>query len=216
MKILVLCDDKWHPVEIIEKGIRLLENKDYQFDLVMDAKDILTPELLNSYQVVMNCKGNAITGANAAPWFEETVTEVTPKEFRQYVEQGGGFLSVHAGNTFSAMDGTGYSDLVGNSFVTHPPRCLVTVHVSAKHPITEGVQDFTERDEHYNIDHLAEDIQPFLSTTSQTGGTQMGGYARTLGKGRICVLTPGHTLSVWENENYQKLIHNAIDWCCGK
>ena len=44
MKILVLCDDVWHPAEVIEKGIASLHTKEYKFDFVKAAKDILTSE----------------------------------------------------------------------------------------------------------------------------------------------------------------------------
>ncbi len=97
--------------------------------------------------------------------------------------------------------------------MTHPARCEVKVHVEREHPVTEGVSDFTIRDEHYQLDHLAEDILPLLTTRSETGGNQMGGYVRMVGKGRLCVLAPGHILSVWENPEFRKLIRNAIRWC---
>ena len=104
---------------------------------------------------------------------------------------------------------------MGNSFVKHPPRCTVRVTVDRAHPVTEGVHDFEIRDEHYELDHLAADILPFLSTVSESGGKQVGGYVRSIGKGRLCVLTPGHILSVWENEEYRKLVRNAVFWCAG-
>lgn len=47
--ILVLCDDLWHPAEVIQKGIAPLEGDAYHFDFVMAAKDILTPELIREY-----------------------------------------------------------------------------------------------------------------------------------------------------------------------
>lgn len=99
--------------------------------------------------------------------------------------------------------------------MTHPPRCDVKVTVTGKHPVTEGVADFCIRDEHYQLDQLAGDILPLLTTRSENGGEQMGGYVRTMGKGRICVLTPGHILSVWENPQFRKLVKNAICWCAG-
>ena len=52
-------------------------------------------------------------------------------------------------------------------------------------------------------------------THSAAGGDQVGGYVRELGKGRICVLTPGHIYSVWQELQFQKLVKNAISWCCG-
>ena len=214
MKVLVLCDDLWHPAEVVLKGMEGLKplNK-YEFDFVMTAKDILTPQLIREYPVIINAKGNAVNAANSAPWFEPTVTEVGPAEFREYVEAGGGFISLHAGNTFRVDSCREYCDFVGNSFVTHPLRCPVTVEVTGEHPITRGVEAFQERDEHYELDHFAEDMEVFLETVSEPGGRQVAGYTRNIGAGRLCVLTPGHTLAIWKNRNFRKLLENAIDWC---
>lgn len=214
MKVLVICDDKWHPAEVIQRGMGYVTG-DYQFDYVMAAKDILTPAMIKAYPVIINAKGNAVTAANEAPWFEETVTEVGPREFREYVAAGGGFIALHAGNTYSQESCPEYAELVGNSFVTHPLRCPVEFTVVGDHPITKGAEAFTERDEHYEIGRMAADIVPFLETRSIPGGTQMGGYVRKIGAGRLCVLTPGHTLAVWQNKNFRRLLTNAIDWCAG-
>lgn len=209
--VLLLCDDHWHPAEIIEEGIKTLKNL-YNFTIVKTAKDILTPAMLQEYPVILCCKANSVNPSNTNPWFEEGVTEVGPKEFESYVKNGGGFLSLHSGNT--SKPGEAYTDFVGNYFIGHPPRCNVEVKVTAEHPVTAGINDFILRDEHYNIKVTAEDAENFLKTCSESGGEQIGGYSRTIGKGRLCVLTPGHTLSVWQNESFQQLLSNAIDWCC--
>ncbi len=208
--VLLLCDDHWHPAEIIELGIKPLEHL-FHFTVIKTAKDILTPELLAKYPVIVCCKGNAVNSSNTNPWFEEGVTEVCPREFEEYVRNGGGFLSLHSGNT--SKEGEAYTDFVGNYFVGHPPRCTVEVKATSSHPITENIKDFTIRDEHYNIKVTAPDADVFLKTYSETGGEQVGGYTRSLGKGRLCVLTPGHTLGVWQQEAFRQLLINAINWC---
>lgn len=216
MRVLVICDDLWHPAEVIRMGMSCMDNEKYQFDIVMTAKDILTPQLLREYPVVINAKGNAVTAANPEPWFEPTVTEVGPEEFRQYVEEGGGFISLHAGNSFRSSKCPEYCAFVGNSFAGHPLRCPVTVEPVSGHPINDGVEAFTERDEHYALEALAEDIEVFLESTSASGGRRVAGYVRSMGKGRLCVLTPGHTLAVYKNKNMQRLLDNAIQWCAGR
>lgn len=217
MKALVLCDDKWHPAEVVERGLAFLEEEgSCSLDYVKDAKDILTPGMLKEYPVILCAKGNELTGANPVPWFEAGVTEVGPEDLRAYVEEGGGFLSLHAGNSFRSEECSAYTEFVGNSFVKHPPRCDVRVRVVGEHPVTEGVQDFTVRDEHYELEHLAEDRTELLLAESDAGGTQTAGYVRQMGKGRICVLTPGHILSVFQEENYKRLIRNAVLWCAGQ
>lgn len=213
MKILVICDDLWHPAEVIQKGMSLIASDKYEFDFVMAAKDILTEKMISSYPVIINCKGNSITAANNDPWFEPGVTEVGPTEFKKYVENGGGFISLHAGNTFRTDNCKEFVEFIGNAFVTHPPRCEVTNYPCMEHPITKGVEAFTERDEHYELDIQAKDITPILKSESKTGGIQIAGYTRNIGKGRLCVLTPGHTLAMWENKNFQKLLMQAVEWC---
>lgn len=212
-KVLVLCDDFWHPGEVIKMGMELLEGFEFQF--VMDAKDILTPEYIAQFPVIVNCKGNNINGANQNDWFEPGVTEVGPAELRAYVEAGGGFLSVHAGNTYGPKRCPEYAEFVGNSFVTHPPRCGIHVHVEKAHPVTEGVADFEIRDEHYQLADVAGDADILLTSSSETGGNQTAGYVRSMGEGRLCVLTPGHIYEVWQNPMFQRLMKNALDWCAG-
>ena len=212
-KILVLCDDIWHPGEVAERGFEGLQDKVAHFDFVYDAKDILSVEMIREYPLIINCKGNNLTAGNEAPWFEEGVTEVGPAQLKEYVKKGGGLLSVHAGNSFFEESTPAYSALIGNFFVKHPPRCEVQVSVLKDHPVTEGVSDFVIRDEHYEIRLLAEDAQVLLRSESLSGGTQTAGYVRVLGEGRICVLTPGHILSVWQHPMFQRLLTNAIRWC---
>lgn len=216
IQILVLCDDVWHPVEVIKRGLSDLQDKEFHFDFVCAAKDILTPEMIRRYPVIMNCKGNAVTSANGAPWYEPGVTEVGAEEFAEYVKEGGGFLSVHAGNTARRDSWNEYVDFVGNSFVAHPPRCEVKIMVEKQHPVTEGVTDFSIRDEHYELADIAEDADIFLKSSSEKGGTQIAGYSRQIGEGKICVLTPGHVVDVWQNEMFRKLLFNAIHWVMKK
>ena len=215
-RILVICDDVWHPAEVIEKGILSLAAEDDQFEFVKAAKDILTSEMIAEYPLIICCKSNNVTSGNPAPWFENTVTEVMGGEFRSYVEQGGAFLAVHSGNVFMG-EGDGikeYTEFVGNRFLSHPLRCEVILKKEKEHPVMCGVEEeFSIRDEHYQMEILAEDADVFLTSHSETGGIQVAGYTREMGKGRLCVLTPGHTLSVWKNREFQKIFRNAMQWC---
>jgi type 1 glutamine amidotransferase len=211
--ILVLCDDPWHPAEVVKRGFGAVKTDAYAFDFVCDAKDILYPEMLERYAAIVNCKGDVLTGANTAAWFEDGVTEAGVKELEAYVRAGHGFLSIHSGNT--AKKDSPYGSFVGNIFIGHPPRCSITVEITGGHPVVKGVGNFSIRDEHYALECIAKDAAELFRTKSETGGDQLGGYVREIGKGRLCVMTPGHILAVWEHPAYQKLILNALDWCCG-
>ncbi|WP_303677800.1 ThuA domain-containing protein [Bacteroides caecimuris] len=211
IKTLVLCDDYWHPGEVIEAGMKPLEDK-LDISYIHDAKDMLTHELLEKYQVIVCCKGDQINGANQNIWFEENVTEVMPEDFGEWVSEGNGMLFIHAGNTYKK--GSGFAKLAGSFFLGHPPRCTVELEL-IEHPITEGVNDFSIRDEHYQIEVTESNIDIFMKSISKEGGEQIAGYTKELGKGRICVLTPGHILDVWRKHEYLKLVYNAIEWSAG-
>ena len=89
--VLVLCDDLWHPAEVIEKGLAARQDQRFHFDIVKAAKDILTPERIARYRLIVCCKSNSVIAANNAPWYEPGVTEVCPAEFEAYIRAGGGF-----------------------------------------------------------------------------------------------------------------------------
>ncbi|MBR6008816.1 MAG: ThuA domain-containing protein [Clostridia bacterium] len=214
MKVLLICDDIWHPADVIERGLETMDREDLEFDLVKTAKDILSKEFVARYDVVVNCSGNSVNAANTHPWFEPGVTEFSPEEFRDYVAGGGGLVVIHSGLTVGGPRSPvpAYTEVAGAYFVNHPPREMTYVSVTERNELTEGVEDFAERDEHYQIEITAPDIKPFLKTESEHGGSTVSGYTRMFGKGRVAALTPGHTLVVWENPNFQRLVKNAIRW----
>ena len=212
MKVLVISDDTWHPAEEVEMGLAPLKRK-FDMTCICTAKDILTPKYLREFDVVMVCKGDCINGGNHEPWFEEGVTEVMPRDFKRYVEEGGAFIALHAGNCF--REGETMTELTGNYFIGHPPRCEVTLHFEHI-PLTDGAEDFTERDEHYQIAVIAGDAVPFAHSVSQTGGRQIAGYTRELGLGRVAVYTPGHTLAMLSHPSTQKILENLIAWAGGE
>ncbi len=223
--ILVICGDIWHPAEVIKSGFSCLTELYDQMTFMEDAKDMLTAADLAAYDLVICCKGNHVTGGNSVPWFEEGVNECTPRDFEQYVRQGGGFLAVHAGCSFSEKHMQEnclapcreYIDFVGCRFVTHPPRCPVTYRVvDREHPVTAGVEDFCERDEHYQIDLTAADARILMESSSQSAAAMPAAYVREMGRGRLCALIPGHIRAVWQHPAFQKLMTNAIHWCMKK
>ena len=211
-KVLMIMDDLWHPAEIIERGLEGIELGELTLDRMCDAKDSLTPELLRTYTAVIVAKGNCINASNTAPWFEPGVTECGPEELADYVRGGGGLLALHAGLSVNRTDAPAYTELVGAYFLSHPPRETVHVCVTGRHPITEGVTDFSERDEHYQLAVTAANADIFLMSRSEHGGCFPSGFAREYGKGRVADLTPGHTLSVWRQPGFRRLFGNAVRW----
>lgn len=208
MRVLVICDDPWHPAMTVRAGLRALEDQ-YAFDWLERAED-WSAERMKPYPVVVLAKSNTVSATDHAPW----VTPETEAAFGAYVRRGNGLLAIHGGSA-------GYTDestlrpLLGGAFVRHPAQCTVTVTPHAGHPMVAGMDAFSAHDEHYLMALDDHDADVFLSTSSEHG-LQPGGWTRREGDGRVCVLTPGHNLPVWTTPAYETLIRNALRWTAGE
>lgn len=206
MKILVLCDDRWHPAQTVRQGLAGLEAKGNHFDFMEDAA-LWSKNALADCQVVILSKSNNVTASIEDPWMSPAVEAA----FLEYVTQGNGLLAIHSGTA-------GYADtpilrsLLGGVFLQHPEQCPVKVTPRPGHPLTAGSTVFTQTDEHYFMALDDEHADVFL-TSESSHGTQPAGWTRSEGLGRVCVLTPGHNLPVWQEPSYQTLINNALHWC---
>jgi uncharacterized protein len=226
MRVLLICDDYWHPGQVAIDGVAPLSQQGFEFDIITNANDFL-PEKMSQYPVVILSKCDEVSKEDRQAWKTETVR----RSFVDYVEGGGGLIAIHtatvAGKNTEALD-----KLIGCRFIGHPNACPVTVSPIKPHPVTEGVSLFCEIDEHYHIEIIENNADVLLASYSAAQGEESkyqedpyhnvpaaicaAGYVRTQGKGRVCVLTPGHNLAVWQNPQFQKLLTNALNWCAGK
>lgn len=209
MKVWLICDDYYHPGEVVVEGTLPLTDAGFSFTVTKDVAGFLA-ERLSEYPVVLFSKSDHTSAANREKW----MTPAIQRKFVEYVENGGGLLVTHSGLAGYGQEPM-FTDLIGCNFTGHPEQCPVTMAVLKPHIVTKGVSHYTETDEHYFIDVLAADADVFMATAS-TNGAQAGGYTRVRGKGRICVLTPGHNTEVWLNPNHQTLLANALRWCGGE
>jgi type 1 glutamine amidotransferase len=206
MRILGLCDDVWHPAQVVRNGLSGLEGYGYQFDWVENAKQ-WSAQRMATYPAVILSKSNNMSSANESPWMTESVQQA----FLSYVRRGNGLLAVHSG-TAGYEQAAVLRALLGGVFREHPDQCPVTVEPLADHPLSAGSEPFTLVDEHYQMLLDDQQAEVFLKTKSEHG-TQPGGWRRYEGDGRVCVLTPGHNLEVWQHPAYQRLLLNALRWC---
>jgi len=226
MRVLLLCDDFYHPGQVAVDGVAPLAQKGFQFDIISSANDF-SKDILPQYPVVLMCKMDEVSQTDKQSW----KTDAVQKAFTDYVEGGGGLVAVHSA-TVNGKNTEALDNLIGCRFKGHPNNCPVTVQPIKPHPVTEGVGLFCETDEHYRIEITAPDADVLLASYSPPQGEESkyeqepyfntpaaiyaAGYVRACGKGRICVLTPGHLLPVWLNSQFQQLLTNALKWCAGE
>jgi len=226
IKVLLLCDDYWHPGEVSSGGVSALGEQGFQFDIISDA-GAFSPGMLCAYPVVLLAKCDHTSRQDKNSWETEEVQQA----FVSQVEKGGGRLAVHSGTVAGEHTET-LDRLIGCRFISHPNACPVTVQPVKPHPVTEGVGMFCETDEHYRIEILDGDADILVASYSPPQGTTEknaedpynntpacicpAGYVRMQGKGRVCVLTPGHNPAVWNNIHFRRMLANALLWCSGK
>ena len=220
-RVLMICDDYWHPGKIPIDGVAPLAELGFKFDIISNANDF-KPGMLSDYPVVLLCKSNQTSQQDNTKWLTEEIQQA----FVSFVENGGGLLVVHSGITINGTEA--FQKLIGCRFITHPNECPVTVQPLKAHPITDGVEMFCEVDEHYRIEIISPDADILVASYSPPQGEIdkyeedpyrntpawicPAGYVRTQGMGKVCILTPGHMHEVWQNPNFRKMLVNALQY----
>jgi type 1 glutamine amidotransferase len=206
MRILVLCDDRWHPAQTPRTGLGALGEWGFEGDWIENAGD-WSAERMAGYPLAVLTKANNVSATDERTWMTGEIEQA----FLDYVRRGNGLLVIHSG-TAGYRESPVLRGLIGGVFARHPPQCPVTVTPKAGHPLTTSSVPFTLKDEHYFMEFDDAQADLFLTTTSEHG-EQPGGWTRVEGEGRVCVLTPGHNVEVWLHPSFQALLGNALRWC---
>lgn len=154
---------------------------------------------------------------------------------RAAVAAGTGMVGWHGGIADSFRNSSDYLQLVGGQFATHPSKhpdeCVgdetdnfltYTVDMlpaAADHPVTAGIASFELTTEQYWV--LTDDLNDVLATTTHPAPpwhpwhrtiTCPAVWTRQWGAGRICVVTPGHSLDVLEHPSVRTMIERGMLW----
>src|SRR4051794_5301909 len=143
MRVLVLCDDYWHPARTARTGLAPLADAGFAFDWIEHAGE-WSAERMAAHPVVLLTKSNNTSSSDQTPW----ITPDVQAAFVQYVRSGNGLVVIHSGSA-GCQDLLELRGLLGGVFTHHPPQCRVTVEPQAEHPLTVGSTPFTLVDEHY-------------------------------------------------------------------
>lgn len=122
MKVLVLCNDYWHPGKVIEDGLNRL-NLDYDFDfynrvLTVDPTDYTT------YDTIILARGDNLERSREEKLFNPWITDEIIGELTSFVEAGGSLFAIHSGtaeyNAYPKLKA-----LLGGLFTSHPDQCRI-------------------------------------------------------------------------------------------
>ena len=87
--------------------------------------------------------------------------------------------------------------------------------VHPTHPVVKGIEEFVLSDEVYGNLEVLPEIYPLLSTDHPKSNILIG-WTLTKDKSRIVYIQPGHDKKSWENEDYRRLIKQAIQFVVKK
>ena len=219
MKYYLLTADYYHPNDVLLPGLEAaLGTDDYVY--TNRPEEIPWERLTEEASLLLIAKMDDYSSQLGHPKYEELFAPpadwMTPERaacLKQYVHGGGALLALHSGILWH--EDSEIAQLTGGYFLRHPPQCDVTVVPFAKHPITEGVERFTERDEFYMCRVYADSVTPLCASYSAEPvgePTALSVWCREYGDGRVVALAPGHTLETILNPNMTRLIQNSICW----
>ena len=200
--VLVICGDIWHPAAKVRQGINSLRAFDFNFEFA-EGGEMPNRNTIGGFPIVV------LARANVDHQFQPWLTEKSSTDFPEHVRRGNALVVLHGGMARYEHLPT-MNSLFGGSFLHHPKPCAVILEPTGHSNITKNLPSFSALDEQYFVDTRS-DVHIFLQSRSQHG-VQPAGWTREEGKGRVCVLTPGHTSEMWAHPQFQKLLLNALQW----
>jgi type 1 glutamine amidotransferase len=181
-----------------------------------------SPELLSRFKAVVwsNASGDNLS-----------VPQRTA--LQAYIENGGGFIGIHAAGDSSHEDWDWYvKDIIGTRFVGHslwPHLAQATIHVQGKdHPAMAGLPPkWIRTDEWYSFNSSVRGKGYTVLATLDEATYERGGpgsdklamgkdhpiiWSHCQGKGRVFYSALGHTGESFAEPEMRKLITNAVGW----
>lgn len=216
VSILVYSHTNGYRHEAIPDGIDAMESLAQEHGWTVDATEdstIFRPDRLSDVDVVvfLNTSGDVV-GAEGQD------------ALRAFVENGGGFVGVHAAAD-TEYDWSWYGRLVGAYFEDHPEIQEATVRVEdADHPSTRALPDeWVRRDEWYNYRSNPRDGVRVLLTLDEStyeGGTMSDdhpiAWCHSVGDGRSWYTGGGHMPDSYDDPTFRAHLVGGIQWAAGE
>jgi len=181
-----------------------------------------SPELLSRFK--------AVVWSNASG---DNLSVPQRDALKAYIENGGGFIGIHAAGDSSHEDWGWYvKDIIGTRFVGHslwPHFAEATIHVEGKdHPVMAGLPaTWIRTDEWYSFASSVRGKGYSVLATLDEATYERGGpgsdklsmgkdhpiiWSHCQGKGRVLYSALGHTGESFAEPEMRKLITNAVNW----
>ena len=205
-KVLYLYGGPFHPSEEAAKILSEMLARDGRFELEAtgELNALATLNTRDYAAVVIYTTG-----------FRDDLVPAREQGLLGFIRDGGGFVGIHSAND-SFRGNSAYIEMIGGEFATHPAvHEFKTTIVDHEHYITARMPDFTLNDEMYHLTNYDPSKVHLLAETPWQGDKKPMAFVKKYGKGRVAYLANGHSLEVWRNPEFQKLVVRAIAWSAG-
>jgi type 1 glutamine amidotransferase len=157
--------------------------------------------------------------------FRQNLSDRAQEHFMALLDEGIGLTVIH--HAIAGFPGwREYENIIGATYVlreetrrgTHYPRPQWKHSMDMKikvedpaHPVTQGVENFTLRDETYKLWVYHEGNHLLLSTDHEHSNRQIA-WTRRYAGARVYFIQLGHDRHAFENEPYRRLLRQGISW----
>ncbi len=221
IRVLILTGRNNHnwkeTTPVLEK---LLEDAGCSVDTVVPPAG-LTKKNLQNYDVILSNWNSWGKGSKEA---EAQWTNLERAAYLDFVHQGGGHVTVHAGGSSFYDDWPEYRKVslvfwnLGETGHGRPHGFRVRID-RPDHPVVTGLDEFTIRDELWNkpgvVEHatvLASAYSDHAGEAKGTGQWEPSTVVATYGQGRCFATLLGHDAQIMENEGFRELLIRGVRW----
>ena len=140
-----------------------------------------------------------------------------PEQFEalnSFVESGHGFLPIHCASACFGNEPR-FIAMVGGRFKEHKTGVFKATVIDKVHPVMQGVNEYETWDETYVHDQFNTQGRKLLMERVEGEQREPWTWVREQGKGRVFYTASGHDERTWKNDDFQKMLRNAIVWAVG-
>ncbi|WP_372809548.1 ThuA domain-containing protein [Litorivivens sp.] len=167
---------------------------------------------------------------NVVIWANASGPLLLPEQrdaLKSYVENGGGFIGIHAAGDGSHKDWSWYQNtILGTAFIGHtliPHKQNATITLQQEHPVVRGLPaTWQHYDEWYAFDRSPAASGATVLLNVDENSYKPGKFTmtpdhpvvwvKTAGKGRTLYSALGHSAKSFDTPEYQQLLTQAIQW----
>ena len=189
---------------------------DFPWETLPEYDVIITLGQTGSYEITIDDKGPRRFAFPPSP---DNMSDAQVRAVTEFVRKGKGCVAIH---TACLKFNKAFNDMIGGSFITHPPaqgdpvrgdpiREFAVEVRDRDHPVTQGLESFKIVDELFVTEHDIHRIHVLLEA-EHAGKKTPQAWVKSYGEGRVAYIAPGHNLATFLNSSFLKVVERSTLW----